>query len=627
MNLDNLKLSGVGEIHLTDSLNASLLKLNVKLNSSSVAPNSNDLFIYVDKADMNNQTDERKEYLFDLSNPLKQLNGVSDEFKLTIEFEENEAILKASVKRMIGVSEEIDYVLDSPVIEEIESFPITLFEDENYIYTNYTGAVIDLMYPKDTEVNRMFLNNAIYYGHKLKKDGEFTLDDIYFKDAFTKTEDKLNLEVNNANIDCLTSRNNKFSLDSEGNLIVNSITSKIQTNIAGEVTLDGEASKIEITNLDALNDGGVYEFIAIGYTNSTTQTDISVKINDQTSGYHHCYMNAQGNRDNSGGLSTNFNYVQDSDDINEFLQTNGSINSYPVVVEGRLYISENSSNQKRVNYSLRHYRSVASGQSICLLGGVFSQSFENINSLSISLTNSSIKFSKGSRLVVFNPLKGAKGDQGETGATGPSNSITIGTVVAGNEASATLTGESPNQVLNLVLPRGEQGEAGGTMTVSEVENLITQRLGTLYPVGSIYMSVVATNPSTLFGGTWEQLKDRFLLGAGDIYENGATGGSAELQAHFHGIPSLSGTAQSNGDHSHVTSRRTSTYGSGMQSNWRCITAPASANGDYTQISNTENAGAHTHTVTTNASTTESTGNGTAGNMPPYLAVYMWKRIS
>ncbi len=51
-----------------------------------------------------------------------------------------------------------------------------------------------------------------------------SLDDIYFKDAFTKTEDKLNLEVNNANIDCMTSRNNKFSLDSDGNLIINSLT-------------------------------------------------------------------------------------------------------------------------------------------------------------------------------------------------------------------------------------------------------------------------------------------------------------------------------------------------------------------------------------------------------------------
>lgn len=53
--------------------------------------------------------------------------------------------------------------------------------------------------------------------------GDFTLDDIYFKDAFTQTEDKLNLEVDNANIGCLTSKNNKFSLDENGNLIVNSI--------------------------------------------------------------------------------------------------------------------------------------------------------------------------------------------------------------------------------------------------------------------------------------------------------------------------------------------------------------------------------------------------------------------
>jgi len=51
-----------------------------------------------------------------------------------------------------------------------------------------------------------------------------SLDDIYFKDAFTKTENNLNLEVDNANIKCLTSKDNKFSLDSDGNLIVNSLT-------------------------------------------------------------------------------------------------------------------------------------------------------------------------------------------------------------------------------------------------------------------------------------------------------------------------------------------------------------------------------------------------------------------
>lgn len=148
-----------------------------------------------------------------------------------------------------------------------------------------------------------------------------------------------------------------------------------------------------------------------------------------------------------------------------------------------------------------------------------------------------------------------------------------------------------------------------------------------YPVGSIYISINNTNPSTYFGGTWEQLKDRFLLGAGNNYTAGSTGGSASLQSHTHSIPSLSGTANSNGSHTHITSRRTTTYGAGMQSNWRSITAPDSANGDYSQISYTESGGSHTHSVTTNSSTTGSTGSGNAENMPPYLVVYMWKRIS
>ena len=627
MNLDNLKLTGVDEIHITDSLNSALLGLKITVDDNTIIPDSNELYIYVDKASKSNPTENKKTYVYNLLNSLKNVGVTSDEFILELAIEDNDAIIQTKVSRKIGISAtEGNYVLDSVLNEEIESYPLTLFDGENYIYTNYNNARIEVIYPKDTEFNRLFLNNASYYEHKLKRLGELSMDDIYFKDAFTKTENKLNLEVNNINADCITSRNNKFSLDEEGNLTVNSITSKVQTNIAGEVVLEEDAATIEITNLDALNDGGVYEFIALGYTNSTTSTDIKVKINNLTSGYHHSYINASGSLSASGALTSRANYAQNVDDINEYLQTNGPNNAFPVVIEGRLYISENSSGQKKVNYTLRHFRTVSNGQSICIVGGVFSQNFDNIYSLSLSLVNGSINFTKGSRLTVFCPLRGAKGEKGEKGDIGLSNTLTIGTVTNGNEASATLTGESPNQVLNLVLPRGEKGDNGGTMTVTDVQNMITERMGTLYPVGSIYMSVASTNPSTLFGGTWEQLKDRFLLGAGDTYTSGTTGGSALLQAHTHNIPSLSGTAESNGGHTHVTSRRTSTYGSGMQSNWRCITAPGSANGDYNQVSNTESAGSHTHNITTNASTSGITGTGDAENMPPYLTVYMWKRV-
>ena len=47
-----------------------------------------------------------------------------------------------------------------------------------------------------------------------------------------------------------------------------------------------------------------------------------------------------------------------------------------------------------------------------------------------------------------------------------------------------------------------------------------------WPVGSIYLSVTSTSPTTLFGGTWVQLKDRFLLGAGSTYTHGNTGGQS-----------------------------------------------------------------------------------------------------
>lgn len=679
MNLENQKITGTDEIHITDSLNAALLALKIKTNENTIIPATSDLFIYVDTAPSTAPTENRKQYLFNLSNPLKYLSNTSDEFLVNIGIENNDVVIKSLVNRNIGTNDTGDYLLDEAVTETLDAYPLTLFEGENYIYTNYTNADIEIFYPKDDEFNRAYLNNAIYADHRENSNDVFSLDDIYFKDAFTKTEDKLNLEVNNADIDCLTSRNNKFSLDEDGNLIVNSITCNgIQTNVAGEVILEEESSELKINNLDALTDGGIYEFFGICYTNSSTSADIKLKINEETSGYHHSYINASGSATANGSLTSRANYIYSGTSLYEWLQTNGKLPEFPVVIEGRMYISENSDSNKKVNYTLRFYRSVNGGQSIGMYGGVFSQNFENINSLSLSLSNESIKFAKGSRLTVFNPIKGAKGDKGETGDVGPANTLTIGTVTkgedasasitgdspnqvlnlvlpkgdqgeqgeqgiqgnvgpantltigtvtSGDEASASITGESPNQVLNLVLPKGDQGNPGGTMTVDDVEEMIESKMGIMYPVGSIYMSVNDTNPSTLFGGTWEQIKDRFLLASGDDYVAGVTGGHAGLQAHTHAIPTLTGTAQSSGDHTHVISRRTSTYGSGVQTNWRCITAPDSVNGDYDQVSNTESAGAHTHTVTIASSNTDSTGNGDGGNMPPYLTVYMWKRIS
>ena len=57
-------------------------------------------------------------------------------------------------------------------------------------------------------------------------------------------------------------------------------------------------------------------------------------------------------------------------------------------------------------------------------------------------------------------------------------------------------------------------------------NNLKEIIDIIYPIGSVYISVNSTNPQSLFGGTWVQLKDRFLLGAGDTYINGNVGGEA-----------------------------------------------------------------------------------------------------
>ena len=69
-------------------------------------------------------------------------------------------------------------------------------------------------------------------------------------------------------------------------------------------------------------------------------------------------------------------------------------------------------------------------------------------------------YDKSTGTLALGIPQGSKGDTGATGATGPTNVLTIGSVTSGKVASATITGEAPNQVLNLVLEKGDKGEPG-----------------------------------------------------------------------------------------------------------------------------------------------------------------------
>ena len=150
---------------------------------------------------------------------------------------------------------------------------------------------------------------------------------------------------------------------------------------------------------------------------------------------------------------------------------------------------------------------------------------------------------------------------------------------------------------------------GNTLPSSPATNqLFFQTIGSnfvldnVYPVGSIYMNVNSTNPGTLFGGTWEQIQGRFLLGMSSSYPAGSQGDEATHTLTTSEIPS----------HSHVA-----LYGvDGAVDDFL-----GGSGADY-------GARPGSGTATNYAYKTSSTGGGQSrNNMPPYLSVYIWKRTA
>ena len=144
-------------------------------------------------------------------------------------------------------------------------------------------------------------------------------------------------------------------------------------------------------------------------------------------------------------------------------------------------------------------------------------------------------------------------------------------------------------------------------------------LSSVYPVGSIYMSVNSTSPATLFGGTWERIQGRFLLAADDGHAAGSTGGEEKHQLTIDELPDHrhAFTTDSAGSHNHRAGyKRKDAYGKGT------LDGQHWSNYNAGEVRTTSE-GAHTHTGTTNGAG----GNGKHNNMPPYLTVYMWKRTT
>ena len=154
------------------------------------------------------------------------------------------------------------------------------------------------------------------------------------------------------------------------------------------------------------------------------------------------------------------------------------------------------------------------------------------------------------------------------------------------------------------------------------QNAMRSVLDFFYPVGTIYTTEDKDfNPSTRWGGTWELIKDRMIIGAGNSYAVKSKGGSSS-HAHTTGGHTL--TVNEMPSHNHpTTSNGQFTVNNGGGSGISGIPANTPGWGSlspadwwHVSVSNTGGSASHSHGNT-----------GSASNLPPYYSAYIWRRTA
>lgn len=140
-----------------------------------------------------------------------------------------------------------------------------------------------------------------------------------------------------------------------------------------------------------------------------------------------------------------------------------------------------------------------------------------------------------------------------------------------------------------------------------------------YPVGSIYISSSSTNPSSLFGGTWIQIKDRFLVGAGNTYKLGDTGGSSTHQ-HSYGF-------QYGGYYRTISLESNTNAGllDFSDSTNFTVTGSGTSLGNFEAPVNTTNSTEYSNLSMKHYQMIAKTS--ASSSLPPYMAVNIWKRTA
>jgi len=483
MNYDDFKKNGENRLEVTDSLNAPLLNLSIK---PKIKGSKNTLVIAVEDKNLN-----KKKVNYNLKSPLQILNDKQDEFLIEPTFKGNKVSMTAKVirklkeipkKENIVVGEDLSGKKISLNINTMQlGFQMTILNSENYRIIDYCDETTETVsLEKKTEGNNYSLIEKLYERN--------------FVNHISMIEKE------------------EITLPNDFGIVTNAIW---EDNFYGYVK--EYYQKIEGTTLISLEEDEIEELpytpIILNYGRNTISTNLE---------------------------SANLEIV------------------YP-------------KNSDLVKY---------------FLANVFTNTIQHEDNF---LTLDDIYFKDSFTKIEENLINAIF------------NNLTI-KCLNSSENKFSLDCEG-NLVVNSIT----------TNIKEEQEKALT--FDEIYPIGSIYLSVNETNPNTLFGGTWTQLKDRFLLGAGSSYKNAATGGT---KTHKHSTGNCTLTINQMPSHSHKTrDDAAGLYGGwGNKNHDGWGTASAQGTGGNYEVANTGGGQAHNHGNT-----------GETNHLPPYLVVYMWKRVS
>lgn len=200
-------------------------------------------------------------------------------------------------------------------------------------------------------------------------------------------------------------------------------------------------------------------------------------------------------------------------------------------------------------------------------------------------------FAGGANAYAYNGGAVGKGASAGHGFAGGQNAV-----CNADGPSTVQLGEGTNTSDNTLQFRSYQVvDANGNIPAERLKSAL---LDLIFPVGSIYMNYAnSSSPASTLGGKWTRIYNKFLIGAGSSYTIGSEGGEVSHLLTVNEMPS----------HTHTVPVTTSNTASGNYPNYPFL-----------------------HHADSGVYTTESTSTGDNvphNNMPPYRAVWMWRRTA